>query len=117
MDSHLSVMNMTTGAQFVNASGLFEVDCYGDDFLLALSGGTYKGHFIPGVVFLVWGLFWALHTCSRHQRADVTGQSTEALGWYDVSVPWLRALEPVLKVFGTPLGILVELRLDHTKWL
>ena len=108
---------MTTGLQHVNDSGIFGTDCYGDEYIPALSGGTYKGHFIPGMVFICWGLWWALQVSSRYQRAEVMGQTAVALGWYDVSVPWLRTFEPLLKVFGPPLGILVELRLDHPKWL
>ena len=111
--------NITTGLGHSNATGYYDFDCHGDEYLVALSGGTYKGHFIPAMIFLCWGLWWALQASSRHQRAVLTGapESTEALGWYEFSCCWFRLTEPLLKAFGSPLGILMELRLDHPRWL
>ena len=82
-------------------------------------GGTWRGHFGPGVVFLVWGLWWAFHAARVHLRSRFSGQgSYSSQAWYHAALPgWFWLAEPALKAFGSPFGILTELRFDHPHFL
>lgn len=73
-------------------------------------GGTWKGHVWPGVVFLFWGLWWAVRAFRCHVRE---GSHYRSKAWW----PGMYAIEPLLKLFGPPIGVLVELRLDHSEFL
>lgn len=80
-------------------------------------GGTWGGHFVPGLIFVSWGLWWMYHTFRLHILHRTYGDSFASQGWYTGLTWWCRYLEPFLKVFGGPVGILVELRLDHSYFL
>ena len=71
--------------------------------------GTWKGHFLPGLIFLVWGIWWAVRSFRTHQVARLVGLEYRSKGWY--SGCW--SAEPLFKVLGPPVGILTELWLDH----
>ncbi len=73
-------------------------------------GGTWKGHVWPGIVFVFWGLWWAMCAFRCHVRE---GSQFRSRAWW----PGLCAIEPLLKIFGPPIGVLVELRLDHSEFL
>ena len=86
-----------------------------------MGGGTWKGHSVPGVVFVCWALWWAFQAFrsfirNTYMHSDVIRAETLS---YE-SRAWWRGfwgIEPVLKVFGPPVGILAELRLDHDSFL
>ncbi|KAK9813843.1 hypothetical protein WJX73_001440 [Symbiochloris irregularis] len=81
-------------------------------------GGTWHGHVYPGIIFLGWGLWWTYHTFRLQLRSRQLGDAPfQSQPWYAASLRCLWAIEPVLKTFGAPFGILVELRLDHTSFL
>lgn len=73
-------------------------------------GGTWKGHVWPGIIILCWGLWWATNAFRAHFRE---GSNYKSRGWWR----GLYAMEPLLKIIGPPIGILTELRLDHSEFL
>ena len=73
-------------------------------------GGTWKGHFWPGFIFLFWGFWWAMRAFRAHARDSSKYRSR---AWW----PGLYLIEPLLKIFGPPVGVLVELRFDHSEFL
>lgn len=76
-------------------------------------GGTWKGHVLPGLVFFVWALWWTVQIYRAHLLGIADGSGYRSRAWW----PGLWHIEPLLKIFGPPLGILVELRLDHSEFL
>ena len=86
-------------------------------YLSLRGGGTFRGHLLPGLLFIFWGLWWTYHIFRSQLQRRICGDSFLSQGWYPGLNRWTWALEPVLKVFGPPLGILVELRLDHPYFL
>ena len=74
-------------------------------------GGTWKGHMVPGVVFVCWALWWASQAFRSYLRRE-RSISYESKAWWR----GFWCIEPVLKVFAG-FGVLVELRLDHDSFL
>ena len=87
--------------------------CDGSEYEMS-GGGTWKGHVYPGVVFVCWALWWAFQAFRSYRISKAKRIR------YESTAIWWRAIcgiEPVLKVVGPPIGVLVELRLDHDKFL
>ena len=74
------------------------------------AGGSWQGHMYPGIIFAAWGLHTAASAFLKyHGNCD----RYQAHAWYR-SRGW--PVEPLLKV-AAALGPLVELRLDHDKYV
>ena len=82
--------------------------CDGEEFHMHQTG-TWKGHFLPGLIFLAWGLWWAMRAFRMFHTSRLAGLQYQSRAWW--SGCW--CLEPILKIFGPPIGILIELWLDH----
>ena len=82
--------------------------CNGTEFHMHQTG-TWKGHFIPGVVFLGWGLWWAIRAFSTFHKSRLAGSPYQSRAWWS----GCYFIEPILKILGPPIGILIELWLDH----
>ncbi len=82
--------------------------CNGTEFHMHQTG-TWKGHFIPGVIFLGWGLWWAVRAFRTFHKSRLTGYRYQSKAWWT----GCYSIEPMLKIFGPPVGILIELWLDH----
>lgn len=69
---------------------------------------------LPGVVFILWGSWWALNVMCA-QLAATPHRPYRSRGWF--SIPWarrlLRFLEPAMKLLLPPLAVSVELFWDH----
>lgn len=78
--------------------------------------GSWKGHMLPGALFVFWGTWTAVHffrayllaARSRGRHGEYTARA-----WYEVPSRYLRLFEPVCKVLGPCFCILMELYLDH----
>ena len=82
--------------------------CNGTEFHMHQTG-TWKGHFSPGVVSLGWGLWWAVRAFRTFHKSRLAGCSYQSRAWWS----GCYFIEPILKIFGPPIGILIELWLDH----
>ena len=80
-------------------------------------GGTWRGHFIPGMFFVGWGVWWTFHIFRLHLLQALSGDRFVSQAWYPGLWRRLWAIEPAHKFLGTPFGILVELWLDHPYFL
>lgn len=78
-------------------------------------GGSWIGHFLPGVFLLAWGLHW--FTSSTWQQ--LTGARTQRTGAAHhriVLLPWpLQHLEPALKIILPLIAIILEFSLSGTR--
>ena len=68
----------------------------------------------PGIVFIIWGSWWAYSSASfylwRSARRPYRGAT-----WYPLALRWLWYLEPVLKLLVPPVAVSMELWLDHVE--
>ena len=86
---------------------------------LGHGGGTYLGHTGPGLVFLAWGLWWAVHmfwTHFRHIAANLphcSGGHFPALCVAPSRAAGLRHLEAWMKALGPFFMVFLELKGDH----
>jgi hypothetical protein len=94
----------------LSASHFGHYDCDGNP--VSHSTGSWKGHVGPGVIFITWALHWWVSAVvlSKKDRGHVSR------GWYPPLFRGLKALEPILKIFGPFFGLAMELRLDHSEW-
>lgn len=98
-----------------NASGMMGRSCDGSLHELS-GGGTWKGHVYPGIVFMCWALWWAIQAFRSYHVTKARGVSYHSRGWWrDFS--WTWGIEPVLKAIGPPIGVAVELWIDHDSFL
>ncbi|KAL4448193.1 hypothetical protein ABPG75_005412 [Micractinium tetrahymenae] len=74
--------------------------------------GSWKGHVYPGVVFILWGSWWAWNTAAlylwRSPRRPYSGRP-----WYPMPLRALRFLEPALKLLVPLVAMNMELWADH----
>ncbi len=82
--------------------------CDGTEFQMHQTG-TWKGHFLPGLIFLSWGIWWTVRAFRSFHTSRLEGLQYYSRAWW--SGCW--SAEPLLKIFGPPIGILIELWLDH----
>lgn len=70
------------------------------------------GHVYPGVIFILWGSWWAWNTVAlylwRSPRRPYRGRP-----WYPMPLRALRYLEPALKLLVPLVAVNMELWLDH----
>ena len=95
-----------------NAPPMAGHDCQGSEDMF-IGDGTWKGHFWPGLVFTCWALWWAWQSFACYHRGKRDGSGYVSRAWWQGC--W--SLEPLLKILGPPIGVLVELRLDHDRFL
>jgi hypothetical protein len=76
-------------------------------------GGSWAGHMLPAVFFLLWGAWWAVHSAARVAGAGARRAAYVPRAWYPLTVPGggrlLRLLEPALKVVLPGVGMFAEL--------
>ena len=92
-------------------------------------GGTFSGHMAPGAFLVLWALWWASQSFASYHRGKQDGSGYMSRAWWrggkrdgsGYRRAWWRGfwapVEPLLKVLGPPVGVLVELRLDHDRFL
>lgn len=70
------------------------------------------GHVYPGIVFILWGSWWAWNTVVlylwRSPRRPYRGRA-----WYPLPLRPLHYLEPALKLLVPLVAVNMELWLDH----
>ena len=90
--------------------------------VLLNGGGTWIGHVGPGLVFLLWGLWWTFNTFSAYFRQNSIGKSYCCRAYYPS--PWRHAgilqfmkhWEAITMVWGPLLMVWIELKGDHTAY-
>ncbi|KAL4520062.1 hypothetical protein Ndes2526B_g01391 [Nannochloris sp. 'desiccata'] len=88
-----------------------------DGSVAGMKGGTWKGHVGPGILFIIWGSWWAysvlsyLVFSSKHHRRP--SQNYISKSWYPMPFRWLYYTEPILKIILPLFYVSVELYLDH----
>jgi hypothetical protein len=83
---------------------------------LSGEGGTLIGHVLPGVLFVVWGSWWAYNVCLRCALQTHNHVSFNSKPWY--KLPSRRntiasLIEPILKIVLPCIALSMELYLDH----
>ena len=82
-------------------------------------GGTWIGHVGPGLVFLLWGLWWSANLLLTNFRQSAAGipyccQSYYSLPWRHAQVPlWLKHREALTMIWGPLVMVCIELKGDH----
>lgn len=78
-------------------------------------GGTLIGHVLPGVLFVVWGSWWAYNVCLRCAVMTHNKMSFQSNAWYKfpTSSRVGSMIEPILKVALPLIALSMELYLDH----
>lgn len=71
------------------------------------------GHVGPGVIFIVWGCWWAYAAAALHLWQHSSQRGYRARSWYPLALRGLWFLEPALKLLLPVLGVSIELFLDH----
>lgn len=83
--------------------------------------GGYLGHILPGVFFIIWGVWWMIATFNTYLRCASARKGFVSRPWYLAffGPTWLRTipLEPLIKVILPSIGILGELWLGHSSWM
>lgn len=87
--------------------------------------GSWQGHMLPGLLFVLWGAWMAYSSFQLYLASTVTttGKGRRATKPYAArswnKAPWrsLALLEPCLKMVFVVLGLLTELRLDHPAYV
>lgn len=78
-------------------------------------GGSWVGHFLPGVFLLAWGLHWFMSS-TWQQLTGARTQRTSAAHHRIVLLPWpLQHLEPALKIIFPLIAIILEFTLSGTR--
>ncbi|KAK9832242.1 hypothetical protein WJX74_003973 [Apatococcus lobatus] len=106
MDSDMVKSNGTYGAYNLT-------QCDGS-LLLKHGSGTWKGHFWPGLVFVIWGLWITYNSFQRYFQSRRTAETYTSRSWYRLSV-W-NGFEPWLKFLGPFAGVWIELFGDHSEY-
>ena len=74
--------------------------------------GSWGGHVLPGALFLIWGVWWALSASARWHHGARARDAFVARAWWPLAPArtggW-RSLEPRLKAALPALGVFVEL--------
>ena len=78
-------------------------------------GGTLIGHVLPGVLFVVWGSWWAYNVCLRCAVMTHNKISFQSRAWYQFPTASKggRMVEPILKILLPLIALSMELYLDH----
>lgn len=77
-------------------------------------GGSWVGHLLPGLAFLVWATHWMIGVFHVYFESQVRNQPYHSRACY--SLPGLPAswrIEAVLKILAAPIAISAELYLAH----
>ncbi len=90
--------------------------------VLLNGGGTWIGHVGPGLVFVLWGLWWTVNMFLANFRQSVVGRLYCSGSYYPS--PWRHARsvrcfkhwEAVTMVWGPIFMVWLELRGDHTTY-
>jgi hypothetical protein len=78
--------------------------------------GSYRGHVLPGSMFLIWSVWWTLNLMARYLICQKTKRQFISRPWFFWKWRPTVLVEPLLKILLPGLGILVELRLGHKAW-
>ena len=87
-------------------------------------GGSWAGHMIPAVFFLIWGAYWSLSAISAVATAGASRTPFRPRAWYPLlpavlpRSSRLRRFEPTLKILLPSLGAFCELYFHppHPQW-
>lgn len=90
--------------------------------VLLNGGGTWIGHVGPGLVFLLWGLWWTANVFLTSFRQNAAGKPYSCRAYY--SSPWyharivryLRHWEAITMIWGPLFMVWLELKGDHTAY-
>lgn len=88
--------------------------------------GSWQGHMLPGLIFVIWGTWMAYGAFKLYLASSVVSSGPKgravrkpytARVWH--KAPWRSAalLEPIFKLVLVCLGLLTELRLDHSEYV
>eukprot|EP00889_Picochlorum_renovo_P006753 jgi/Picre1/33783/NNA_001262.t1 len=61
-------------------------------------GGTLMGHVLPGILFVVWGSWWAYNVCLRSVGSVRNKMVFESQPFYRFPRERMSLMEPVLKI-------------------
>ncbi|PRW44954.1 Transmembrane 45B isoform B [Chlorella sorokiniana] len=70
------------------------------------------GHFYPGLIFCLWGSWWAYNTAAYYLWASPR-RPFKGRAWFPLAGRWARLAEPILKLLVPAVAISFELFLDH----
>lgn len=78
-------------------------------------GGTLIGHVLPGILFVVWGSWWAYNVCLRCAVTAHNQIKFQSSAWYKFPTRSNggRMIEPILKIILPLIALSMELYLDH----
>lgn len=76
-------------------------------------GGTLMGHVLPGILFVVWGSWWAYNVCLRSVVSVRNKMVFESQPFYRFPRERMSLLEPVLKIVLPIIAMSMELYFDH----
>ena len=106
-----------TNATWLPLAG--DADC---GSVLLSGSGSWVGHVGPGLVFLLWGLWWTFNSFLASFRQTAMGKSYCCRAYYPS--PWqparmfryTRHWEAITMVWGPFLMVFIELRGGHTAY-
>ncbi|KAI3426436.1 hypothetical protein D9Q98_008804 [Chlorella vulgaris] len=80
--------------------------------------GSWKGHVLPGCVFIIWGAWWSWCILTSYICHRESGRPYRSRAWFPLRLPGrvrrsLWFLEPALKIAVPAVGVSLELLLDH----
>ena len=85
-------------------------------------GGTWIGHVGPGLLFLLWGLWWTVNIFLSKFRQTASGKTQGCSGYYPSpwrharSLRWVRHWEAITMVWGPFFMVWLELKGDHRSY-
>lgn len=100
---------MDHGDHVDHMHGMMGLDCMGRP--VGHGAGTYVGHVLPGILFVVWGGWWTCNACLRAAVSHSGGFTS--LSWYKMPVKGMGLGEPVLKIVLPLIALSMELYFDH----
>jgi hypothetical protein len=76
-------------------------------------GGTLKGHVLPGMLFMLWGSWWAFHILRFYVLRG--GRNFRGRSFWPA--PKIPVLEPLLRMVACSIGAAMEIWGDHDKYM